>query len=119
MSIQLYLTSAEPVHDETSDVSCNSYLSSFREVTSNDLSMLIAPLASKSCDLDPIHGIVMQECLDSAGYRMLQPEYSPFLTNPKILLQFCVAYIGYPLSKEFNIRFYFLPSKYSISGLWV
>ena len=44
--------------------SCNSYLSSFREVTSNDLSMLIAPLASKSRDLDPIRGNVMKECLD-------------------------------------------------------
>ena len=44
--------------------SCNSYLSSFREVTSNDLSMLIAPLASKSHDLDPIPGNVMKECLD-------------------------------------------------------
>ena len=44
--------------------SCNSYLSSFREVTSNDLSMLIAPLASKSRDLDPIPGNVIKECLD-------------------------------------------------------
>ena len=44
--------------------SCNSYLSSFREVTSNDLSMLIASLASKSRDLDPIRGNVMKECLD-------------------------------------------------------
>ena len=44
--------------------SCNIYLSSFKEVTSNDLSMLIAPLASKSRDLDPISGHVMKECLD-------------------------------------------------------
>ena len=32
------------------------------------------------------------QCKSYNWYRMLQPESSPFLTNPNILLQFCIAY---------------------------
>ena len=45
-------------------VSIKNRLSTFREVSCSDLSKLISPLASKSCDLDPVPGRILKSCFD-------------------------------------------------------
>jgi hypothetical protein len=60
-AIQRDLRGAQPIH-AINDVSCISSFLTFREISSTDLSKLITPLASKSCDLDPIPGMAMKQC---------------------------------------------------------
>ena len=57
--------SANPMHVVFSDVSCNSSLSSFKEISQNELSKLITQWTSKSCGLDPIPSTVMKQCFST------------------------------------------------------
>jgi len=54
--------SVNPMHVVFSDVSCNSSLLNFKEISRNELSRLITQQTSKSCGLDPIPGTVMKQC---------------------------------------------------------
>ena len=54
--------SVNPMHVVFSDVSCNSSLSSFEEISQNELSGLITEQTSKSCGLGPIPTTVMKQC---------------------------------------------------------
>ena len=54
--------SVNPMHIVFSDVSCNSSLLNFKEISRNELSRLITQQTSKSCGLDPIPSTVMKQC---------------------------------------------------------
>ena len=52
------------------------------------------------------------QCKSYNWYRMLQPESSPFLTNPNILLQSCIAYrIWLPIEQRIQYKILLLSFK--------